>query len=85
MTGPRQGPGRKKAEGFSRQRGGHRRQEWVSKSRGASLGRCARPKARVLVESREPLAGAKESSFYLKLGVEGGDPGSQAKESLPHR
>lgn len=38
----------------------------------------------MLLEGREPLAGAKESSFYLKLGVGGGDPGSQAKESLPH-
>lgn len=38
------------------------------------------------MEGREPLAGVKEeSSFYLKLGVGGQDPGSQARESLPHQ
>lgn len=59
----------------------------MSTGSGAFLGCCARPKAGVLMEGGEPpLAGAKEeSSFYLKLGVGGGHPGSQARESLPHR
>lgn len=84
VAGPRQGPGRKQAEGFSRWREGHRILEGVRKGGGVSLGHCPGPKARVLGELRERPAGAREESgVYLKRGE--GAPGSRASESSPHQ
>lgn len=84
VAGPREEPGRKPAEGSSRQSEGRRSQERVRKESGAFLGHCPGPRARALEEGREPLAGAsEESGFYLKLGDWA--PWSQASESSPHR